>query len=114
MFININSIRELIKEQVYRDYMITWGGTVEDIKRNIKDSIDRMEGIGENSSISEMTMAISLALNVQHASGTVLIDMGDMAYDQYIIGDVNSKYLDLLSELDVSDWESEFHREFAI
>lgn len=113
-FIDINSIRELVKTRVYRDYMIQWGGTVEDIKINIKDAIDRMDGIGEDSSISEMTMAISLALNVQHASGTVLIDMGDMAYDQYIIGDINSKYLDLLSELDVSDWEAEFHKEFAI
>ena len=113
-FIDMNSIRGLIKDKVYRDYMFTWGGTVEDIKDNIKEAIGRMEGIGENSSISEMTMAISLALNVQHASGTILIDMGDMAYDQYIIGDVNSKYLDLLSELDVSDWEREFHKEFAI
>lgn len=114
VFIDMNSIRGLISERVYRDYMITWGGTIEDIKRNIKDAIDRMDGIGEDSSISEMTMAISLALNVQHASGTVLIDMGDMAYDQYIIGDINSRYLDLLSELDVSEWESEFHKEFGI
>ena len=58
-------------------------------------------------------MAISLALNVQHAAGTIMIDYGNND-ESYILGDINSAYLDLLSNLDVKEWEDEFHREFAI
>jgi len=112
-YIDENSIKELVKTKLYRDYSYTWGTTVEQIKENIKNAIDRINSINEKNSISEMTMAISLALNVQHAAGTIMIDYGNND-ESYILGDINSAYLDLLSNLDVKEWEDEFHREFAI
>jgi hypothetical protein len=112
--IDERGIHYAIKEILYNSYMQVWGEDVRKIIANVNVAIKRLEDVsnkGEEASISEMTAAISLALNVQHVAGTIMVDF---IPDDYIISNVNTDFLDDLSKLDVSNWEKEFHEEFCV
>jgi hypothetical protein len=112
--IDERGIHYAIKEILYKSYVQVWGEDVRKIIANVNEAIKRLEDVsnkGEEASISEMTAAISLALNVQHVAGTIMVDL---IPDDYIISNVNTDFLDNLSKLDVSNWEKEFHEEFGV
>ena len=114
-FVDRDGVKELLRTRVYHDYMITWGTVVEEIKQNIKNAVERLnetEAKGDAATISEMTMAISLALNVVHHSGVIMSDYG--VSDEYISKNITTSFLERLSERSVSEWEQEFHKEFGI
>lgn len=104
--IDRNDVIRAIQERLYPDYMANFGTSVEGVKEDIDEAIERLEGITEENSISEMTAAVSLALNVMHVFGNILEDYGS--------GEITRQFLDYLHKRDTADWDEEVREEFAV
>jgi len=102
--VDANVVKKAIAEYLYPQYMSYWGSSVEEIIENVDKALERLEDIDYDNSIKDMTTAISLAMNVMHVSGNIGADY--LGYGQ--------KFLDEMSELDVTEWEEEVSKEFAL
>ena len=104
--IDYYTIKKAIEKELYPAYMQQWEGAVTEIIENIDKAIQELENInyGTNDSISKMTAAISIALNVMHVGGNISQDK--LSY--------SDNFLDEMSNMDTSEWTKEVTEEFAI
>jgi hypothetical protein len=98
------TIKKAIEEELYPSYMLQWKGAVTEIIENVDEAIQELENINEDDSISKMTAAISIALNVMHVGGNICQDKLDYSND----------FLNEMSNMDTSDWTKEVTEEFAV
>jgi len=100
---------EAMKGQLYRTYMINFGGQLEEVFENLEVAEKRLEAVQENDNISKMTVAISLSLNVMHVFGNILTDYGAHG--------LTKNYLDWLADGTneiAQTWEQEAKDEFSV
>ena len=98
------AIKRAIAKYLYPEYMSRWGNDVGRIIEEVDGVVAGLESVNEDDSISKMTSAVSLALNVMHVNGNI---GGDFAgYDD--------KFLDEISNLDTTEWEKEVGTEFGV
>jgi len=102
--INDNVVLRTISKKLYPAYIDKWGNRVRGIIENVQEAINRLNSIGENSTISEMGIAVSLAMNVVHTSGNILEDALDL----------DKAFLDDMRDRSVEDWNAEIIKEFAV
>jgi len=115
------SIITAIAEEMYEDYMNTYGPQLESIIEDINNAIKRiktatrldvnmgniMYGVSDEQlgkaaekiykAVAQMTTAISLALNVNHVNGNILEDYAD----------ISKSFMDELNDYDTTQWENE-------
>jgi len=103
--IDNNDVKEVIKNKFYPLYVGNFKEIIEEITDNINVAKERLYNIKVSDTLSFMTMAISLALNVIHASGNVVADYGNV--------EISTNYLDWLNEGGDSElWQEEAKNEF--
>jgi len=98
------TVKKAIEEELYPSYMLQWKGAITEIIENISKAVQELENINENDSISKMTAAISIALNVMHVGGNISQDRLNYSDD----------FLTEMSNMDTSDWTKEVTKEFAV
>jgi hypothetical protein len=102
--IDSGAIKRAIAKYLYPVYIDNWGSAVGRIIEEANEAVERLNSITEESAISQMTAAVSLALNVMHVGGNI---GGD--YLGY-----NDEFLNEMSNLDVGEWEKEVGEEFGL
>ena len=95
-----------IKTKFYEKYINAFGSEVEDVLDNIGKVRHRLESINSGDSLSDMTIAVSLALNVMHVFGNIAIDYGDLVRKEYL------DWLDSGTGELADEWEEEVNEEF--
>lgn len=103
-FIDEEVIKKAIREYLFPQYMTYWGNKVQSIINNVDQATSRLNKITEESNISEMASAVSLALNVMHVGGNVGGDYLEYGF----------RFLDELGNIDVKEWEDEVAQEFGL
>jgi len=98
------TIKRAVAKHLYPQYMSRWGYEVGKVIEEVDEAVARLESVNEGDSISKMTAAVSLALNVMHVNGNI---GGDYAgYDD--------EFLNEISNLDTTEWEAEVGTEFGM
>lgn len=100
-------IMRAIRDKLYPIYMANFGGSLEEVYENINKAEQRLNSVGPQDSISKMTIAVSLSLNVMHVFGNILTDYGE--------GLITQDYLDWLAEGEqAAEWEQEAKDEYIV
>jgi len=103
--VDIEAVRNALKNKLYPRYMANFGIQIEEVIESIEGAKERLYSIKESDSLSIMTMAISLALNVMHVHGNIMTDYGGSK--------ISTRYLDWLNEGGDSElWQEEAKNEF--
>ena len=102
--IDYYTIKKAIEKELYPAYMQQWEDAVTEIIENIDKAVQELENINEDDSISKMTAAISIALNVMHVGGNISQDKLNYS----------DNFLNEMSNMDTSEWTKEVTEEFAI
>ena len=102
--IDSGAIKRAIAKYLYPVYIDNWGSAVENIIEEINEAVERLNSITEESAISQMTAAVSLALNVMHVGGNIGGDYLGYGKD----------FLYEMSNVDVTEWEKEVGEEFGL
>jgi len=97
-------VKKAIAGKLYPAYMANWGGAVKGIKEDIKEAEKKLDSITYEDNISQMTAAVSLALNVMHVGGNITGEYFGFGLEA----------LDRLSNLEVDEWDEEIKEEFRI
>lgn len=100
----IDDLRNAIKETLYEDYRANFGGSIDTVHEEVAESVARMES-SSRTSVSEMATAVSLALNVMHVFGNIMLDYGR---------DITGEFLGLLGNLngETEEWKQEMFKDF--
>ncbi len=105
---NVINLKQAIIENLYRDYIYTWGVTVNGIIEEIEKNRNNLNNLSQGSTAQEMAQAVSLAAGVMHSAGNIMQDYGD--------GNLSSQFLDLLHEglPQQKTWEEEVKAELGV
>ena len=103
-FLSLSAIIKAIEKELYPAYMRMWGPSIKDINKNIKKAVNRLDAINYDSSIKDMTTAVSLAMNVMHVGGNIGSD-----YLGY-----STNFLDEMRDRETDDWDKEVSKEFGL
>ena len=112
-----DSVAQIIKDEVYPEWRAHWGGQIDQVEINISNAYKRLQSA---STLDDLYVAINLALQAEHVSGTMgensglssdelnqLSNLDTNALDQIIIDRIGLKAEATLSSFDLVHLVSE-------